>query len=303
MHAKVTFVIPSIGRPSIHESIRSLLAQRIPAWKAIVVFDAVDEPPSIGGPSLDPRIRMIHLPEKTGSRNNWGGDVRNVAMQEVDTEWLAFLDDDDMVVENYLDMFEEELRATPNLDVVLFRIKYHDKIIPQFDNVDFFPGNIGIAAIMRASLCHDESFYFMPGGDEDLRLFSKLREAGKRIVISPYVGYYVRSPMESLRHRFNCNPRECVDSHEQTSGLAALLAGSSWTWWNSEIITFLECGRALWSYSSSAAFTWSVHEETQRSVTGNTPKGLMFRIDFNEDLDQGLIFEGDLPPRETSRVP
>ena len=38
----ITFIMPSVNRPSINNAIESLLNQTIPNWKLIIVFDCVD---------------------------------------------------------------------------------------------------------------------------------------------------------------------------------------------------------------------------------------------------------------------
>ena len=86
----VTFIIPTIGRNTLQRSIDCLLEQTIQTWKAIVIFDEIE--PTIE--SSDERIKIMTC-EKKGVGKNGAGNVRNYAIQYVDTEWIAFLDDDD----------------------------------------------------------------------------------------------------------------------------------------------------------------------------------------------------------------
>ena len=39
---------------------------------------------------------------------NNAGNVRNYGMSFVETEWIAFLDDDDIIADDYLEKFYEE---------------------------------------------------------------------------------------------------------------------------------------------------------------------------------------------------
>ena len=56
---------------------------------------------------LDGRIKIIEI-EKSGLDVNSAGNVRNKGIKHADTEWLAFVDDDDMLHEKYIECFNEK---------------------------------------------------------------------------------------------------------------------------------------------------------------------------------------------------
>jgi len=89
--ALVTFIIPTIGRPTLTKTLDSILNNTDPNWNAIVMFDGIQ--PTIG--SNDPRIRIYYM-EKKG-RLNHAGIVRNTAIQFATTPWIGFVDDDDAI--------------------------------------------------------------------------------------------------------------------------------------------------------------------------------------------------------------
>ena len=60
MENKITFIIPSLNRPTISKSVESLLNQTNPNWKCIIVYDGVD-----GTSFEDNRITTIKI-EKIG---------------------------------------------------------------------------------------------------------------------------------------------------------------------------------------------------------------------------------------------
>ena len=86
----ITFIIPSIGRDTLINSIQSIQNQTNENWKLIVIFDGVKSTLDF----QDDKIKVFEI-EKTGECTNNAGNVRNYGMQYVDTEWIAFLDDDD----------------------------------------------------------------------------------------------------------------------------------------------------------------------------------------------------------------
>ena len=50
------------------------------------------------------------------------GNVRNYAMQFVNTPWIGFLDDDDIIIPNYIQRCMEEINITPSADVISFKL-------------------------------------------------------------------------------------------------------------------------------------------------------------------------------------
>ena len=42
MENKITFIIPSLNRPTINRSVESLLNQTNPNWECIIIYDGVD---------------------------------------------------------------------------------------------------------------------------------------------------------------------------------------------------------------------------------------------------------------------
>jgi glycosyltransferase involved in cell wall biosynthesis len=118
--SEVTFIIPTIGRETLEQSINSLLKQDNPNWKAIIIFDGIE--PNIK--CIDPRISILKC-EKKGEGKNGAGNVRNYAVPFIETEWIAFLDDDDTVADDYVTCLQKQIEEIPDLDVLIFRMKHN----------------------------------------------------------------------------------------------------------------------------------------------------------------------------------
>lgn len=187
----ITFIIPSVNRPTLGRTLESLMRMQNPNWRAIVMFDGFDVPPM---ESRDPRIKMSSM-VKTGTSNH-GGRVRNQAIKEAVTEWIGFVDDDDTLEPTYVDHLHQHL-AENNYDVVIFRMKDERNesstlILPPMDHTDFVINRVGISFAMKRTLMTEENFWFEPSSAEDFYLLDRLRTAGKTIVLSPFVEYNVR---------------------------------------------------------------------------------------------------------------
>ena len=181
MSEKITFIIPSIGRPTLTRTIDSLLTQSNPNWKAIVVFDGVKTVNF-----NDSRIECYQI-SKTGEANH-AGRVRNFAIDKVNTEWIAFVDDDDTLSPNYLNYFEEEISLNQDAECIIFRMLDKGFVLPE-DNVKKFAINhVGISFAVKKNL----NIKFEPSSTEDFYYLNSVRDMRKKIILSPHISYFVR---------------------------------------------------------------------------------------------------------------
>jgi glycosyltransferase involved in cell wall biosynthesis len=180
----VTFIIPTIGRDTLSKTIKSLKNQTKRNWKAIIIFDGIQ--PTIS--DNDERISIIQI-EKKGKLNH-AGRVRNSGIEFVDTEWVAFVDDDDTITPNYLEIFENEL--DDNWDVIIFRmLRKGIEVLPPFGEIDFEINKVGISFSAKTSLFKVENLWFGESSVEDYELLDKFRNNNKHIKISNEITYIV----------------------------------------------------------------------------------------------------------------
>lgn len=197
--AKLTFIIPTIGRETLISTINSIFKQTCQEWKAVIVFDGIE-------PMLetnDPRIQIIQSPklelELGKDRPVGAGHVRNYGVQHATTEWVAFVDDDDTITHNYVECFLEELQNY-NFDLIIFRMGHvvrNDeygfvvKILPSPDAEDFIKCDVGISFAVKKSV-FDSGIVFETSEFEDFDLLEKVRRNNHKMIISPYVLYMIR---------------------------------------------------------------------------------------------------------------
>ncbi len=186
MQEIITFIIPTIGRDTLLRTVNSLLNQSDPNWKAIVVCDGISNI-SFG----DSRISSVNI-EKTGISNH-AGAVRNFGIRMANTEWVAFVDDDDTLSSDYLKKFKQELDLNPDADCIIFRMQ--DKVrgpLPPAKSNNFKQNYVGISFAVRKSLAVE----FEPSATEDFYYLDKVRNLKKKIIISPHITYFIRSPAD-----------------------------------------------------------------------------------------------------------
>ena len=181
----ITFIIPSLNRFTILNSIESLKNQTNPNWICIIIYDGVD-----GTPFDDERITIIKIDKKglVGPSNGQSGLVRNEGIKLCDTEWIGFLDDDDTIHADYVKrLFEGYF----NYDFVVWRMKYQNGLIfPEPHRTDLVFARVGI------SFCYKNKFDNLLFDDnrdgEDFDFLSKLKKLTSNWLIAPEVYYNVR---------------------------------------------------------------------------------------------------------------
>ena len=184
MENKITFIIPSLNRPTINRSVESLLNQTNPNWLCIIIYDGVD-----GIEFNDERIKCLKI-EKTGRvgpHNGESGLVRNFGIKESKTEWIGFLDDDDTLHQDYVkDLFEKY----SEYDFVVWRMVYTDgKILPPPNN-DLSFGSVGISFCFKNKF--ENLLFDSNRSGEDYDMVTKLKSLTSNFIVTPEVYYNIR---------------------------------------------------------------------------------------------------------------
>lgn len=179
----LSFVIPSLGRPTLGRTLESLKAQTHPDWEAVVVGDGEVSLP----PSPDSRIRLCRLSRRLGS-DHASGHVRNEGCRWVSGEWFGFVDDDDTLDPHYVEWLREE---SAGMDLVIFKMIYPDGHILPPDRGPLRPGGVGISFSVRSQFYRDRTLSFGNSTIEDWSFLTAAIEVGARWKFSDRIAYYV----------------------------------------------------------------------------------------------------------------
>jgi glycosyltransferase involved in cell wall biosynthesis len=182
---KITFIIPSLNRETLTKSVNSLLNQTNPNWKCIIVYDGVD-----GLSFNDERIITIKVNKLgiNGDVHGQSGLVRNHGIKMVDTEWIGFLDDDDTINPNYVEVL---LSNYNKFDFIVWRMGYQNGLIlPEITRNDLVFGGVGISISYKNKF---SNLLFDNNRDgEDFDFLMKLKKLTDNWIITPEVYYNVR---------------------------------------------------------------------------------------------------------------
>ncbi len=197
VHNEVTFIIPTINRPTLSRSIQSLETQTNPNWQSIIIYDTQDQVDLNKFKSNKIQTLKSNNSGKIGSKNysldhhSSAGLIRNCGINRTTTNWTAFLDDDDVITPNYVDLL---FTKYSHFDLVIFRMNYlaHGCIIPNPVDSQIKFGNVGISfafktpkkPILFSNNSHGEDYIFV----------DNLIKSGYRYTITDEVCYIVNPP-------------------------------------------------------------------------------------------------------------
>jgi hypothetical protein len=197
----ITFIIPTIGRESLIDSLNSLINQDNNNWKALVIFDGIESKCLID----DNRIEYLktsklgdqHIKSKAGLVRNYG--IKYIHENNIETEWIGFLDDDDTLSNNYITKLKEEILFNNNIEVCIFRMCYSNGyVLPTISDKNIIRGKVGISFSIKKYISKDILFNNNPF--EDFFYLKELQIKKYKIIISSYVTYFVKT-----------NPIKCIN--------------------------------------------------------------------------------------------
>ena len=186
----ITFIIPTIGRDTLKNSIDSLINQIDNDWNAIIIFDGIKKNIEI----TDNRIKVIEI-EKIGNNDikNNAGLVRNIGIKNVEKSlWIGFLDDDDYLSHNYILNLKNEISINPNLEICIFRMAYSNGyVLPTKQDKNINRCKVGISFAIKKYVGKDILFNNNPF--EDYLFLKSAQNKRYKILISSYVSYFIKS--------------------------------------------------------------------------------------------------------------
>lgn len=181
----VTFIIPTLGRPSLSKAVESVINQQDWNWKCIVVFDGIK--PNIE--FSNDHIKVISCDKKYNA-----GLVRNEAFPLVDTKWIAFLDDDDFIVPDYTHHLKISEISHSNADIIQFTYKDisngNTRPTPKLGNVPRL-GEMGISFAIKTEFVYRNSLIFRKVPCEDYHFLQDAVNKGAVYYNTDILAYYV----------------------------------------------------------------------------------------------------------------
>lgn len=192
----IYFIIPSIGRKSLEQTVQSLNNLKNKNWNALILFDGIE-------PFICFKSHQIHYltVEKSGieSKKNNGGLVRNIGFEyiiknNIKTKYIGFCDDDDSLHPDYIEHLKNDIQLFNEPDMIIYRMMYQNgNVIPHPLTTKIQLKNVGISFAFKKELLEKFQLQFMNHPYEDYLFIQQAKKNPINILISKYVNYFVRT--------------------------------------------------------------------------------------------------------------
>lgn len=128
--SSVTILTPTLHRPMevVARCIESVNRQTIASWQHWICSDGEREAAIELLCRHEPRRTYMYLPNPTG---HYGAGVRAALVPEVTTDYIAFLDDDNMLLPKFCERMVEALDRRPGAGFAICQIVHHGPLMPQ----------------------------------------------------------------------------------------------------------------------------------------------------------------------------
>lgn len=208
----ISVVIPTYQQGStLAETIQSVLNQSRKPDEIIVVIDG----------SKDGSLSIAEsYPIKVIEQVNKGlSSARNTGIMNATSEWILFLDSDDVLKPNCLERMEQVIQGNPEADIIApsfkeFGIRDTEIILKDKPTIEDFKLNNMIpyfSAIRRSALLEVGGYSpRMIYGYEDLHLWFNLLSRGKKLVTIPEMLVLYRTKPNSMIHTAQAHHTELM---------------------------------------------------------------------------------------------
>ena len=157
MNNLVSIVTPTFNRAYIlTTAIKSILSQTYKNWEMIIIDDgSTDNTKELVLSFEDKRIKYLY------QKNAGPSAARNKAPLTAKGEWIAYLDSDNELLPNYLEVMIDWITKNPSALYVLpkgrrtLELYENDKLVKLIDDTEDFPKNLTIKDIFMRKLHFD----------------------------------------------------------------------------------------------------------------------------------------------------
>ena len=134
---------------------------------------------------------------------NKAGFVRNIGFNYVyNSDWIGFVDDDDILSNDYICKLKKEIKVNKFIDVCLFRMAHNNKLVlPNNYDKNIAKCRVGISFAIKSYIT--KNVLFNNNQYEDYYYLKELEYKKYKIVISQYVCYFVNTEYYKIDKKYD----------------------------------------------------------------------------------------------------
>ena len=158
-------ILPTIGRDSLATAVKSVVDQTYDDWILHVVGDGIDAQhlPEIDPVFDNPRIRCYSMVERHAS---YGANARNFGISAGESEWIAYIDDDDEWLPLHLATIVNLSSQYPEADMIRtagqsFKMRHKS---PRSSNRVQKLGPVNTTDILTVGMAHTRELFYNTSG-------------------------------------------------------------------------------------------------------------------------------------------
>ncbi len=233
MYPLISIVVPVYNAENfLQKCMESILAQSYVNYELIAIDDgSTDSSLDIlkSFEDRDPRIKVFH------QENSGPGSARNLGIRHAKGDWIVFIDADDTVDNDYLEMLVD---ASQDVDLVLCGMKLFkgDKVTYSrtfLDNVEkkdilsveemfqklrLYSLSGPVCKLFKRSIIHSNNILFpidMNLGEDTVFVYSYLQYANSAFIQDEYHGYNVMLSQNDYSLTKNANPLDMINAYHK----------------------------------------------------------------------------------------
>ncbi len=125
MYPTFTILVPTIGRPSLNETLRSIMEQPLMPGDEVLVIGDMNHGEAPGKDIAEKFGPQVIYSACSGAKNAWGGPQRNLGLTLAKGTWISYMDDDDLMAPHTLEIMRELCSNHPEKPIMT-RMRWPD---------------------------------------------------------------------------------------------------------------------------------------------------------------------------------
>jgi glycosyltransferase involved in cell wall biosynthesis len=195
----ITILTPTRNRPLpvVERCVASVNQQTFPGWEHLVCSDGPREPgvEELVRRGRDPRRRYLHLGEPRG---HFGAGARAALVPEVRSDYMAFLDDDNVLFPKFCERMVQALESRPDAGFAVCQIVHGGPLHPRFGlppvvlhGIPPVTGNIDTLQVVARTGLMRQVGWVLDGYLSDGATYERLARAAPWVAVDEVLGIHL----------------------------------------------------------------------------------------------------------------